>query len=164
MVTSIIVAAAENKAIGKNNQLPWHLPKDLRFFKEVTMGHHIIMGRKTYESIGKALPGRTSVVITHDRNYAAPGITVVHSLKEALEIAEKNGESEAFVIGGAGVINEAIAIADTIYLTEVKTEIPDADVFLEHFDRNNWKEKSRNDHQEDEKHQYAFSFVTLVRK
>lgn len=161
MKISIIVAVSENNAIGRNNQLPWHLPNDLKFFKKTTMGHHIIMGRKTFESIGKALPGRTSVVISSRKGF--PGINTVTSLPEAIGLAKKSGETEAFIIGGAAVINEAIHLADTIYLTEAKTVIPDADVFLEHFDRSQWKEVSRIEHRQDETHAFDYAFVKLER-
>lgn len=164
MTTSIIVAVAENGAIGKGNQLPWYLPNDLKFFKNKTMGHHMIMGRKTYESIGKPLPGRTSIVVTKDKNYTVPGCVIAHSLEEAMDLAKTAGEQEVFVIGGAGVINESIKVADVIYLTEVKTTIPDADVYLQYFDRNGWVETFREEHNADEKHQYAYAFVTLIKK
>jgi dihydrofolate reductase len=162
MTISIIVAVAENLGIGKDNKLMWHLPADLKFFKNTTMGHHIIMGRKTYESIGKALPGRTSIIVTHNKNFKAEGCTVVHSLKEAIEKAKSNNETEAFVIGGAGLINESLEIADKIYLTEVKENF-DADVFLKPIDKNKWKEIKRTDFKADEKHQYDYSFVELIK-
>lgn len=164
MIISIIVAVAENGAIGKGNQLPWHLPNDLKFFKNKTMGHHMIMGRKTYESIGRPLPGRTSIVVTNQKDYSAPGCVVVHSLEEAIQFADSKGETEAYVIGGAGLINEASATADKIYLTEVKTVIEDADVYLENFNRSHWQEASREEHPADEKHAYPYTFVELVRK
>jgi dihydrofolate reductase len=160
MIISIIVAVAENLGIGKDNKLVWHLPSDLKFFKNTTMGHHIIMGRKTYESIGKVLPGRTSIIVTHNKNLKAEGCIVVHSLKEAIEKAKSSNETEAFVIGGAGLINESLEIADKIYLTEVKENF-DADVFLKPIDKNKWKEIKRTDFKADEKHQYDYSFVEL---
>src|SRR5574339_652358 len=120
MIVSIIVAASENMAIGKDNQLIWHLPADLKFFKNTTMGHHMIMGRKTFESIGKILPGRTSVIITRNANYNVEGAIVVNSMKEAIEKAKANNETEAMVIGGAELINISLEYADKIYLTEVK--------------------------------------------
>lgn len=164
MKISIIVAVAENGAIGKGNQLPWHLPNDLKFFKNKTMGHHMIMGRKTYESIGRALPGRTTIIVTRQKNYYAPDCFVIHSLKEATQLAASRQETEAFVIGGAAIINEATDIADKIYLTEVKMTVEDADVYLDNFDRNNWEEKSRETHAADDKHAFPYAFVELTRK
>src|ERR1700741_1047934 len=114
MILSIIVAIDENYGIGKDNQLMWHLPADLKFFKEKTMGHHMIMGRKTYESIGKPLPGRTTVIITRDKNYRAEGCIVVHSLEEAIEKAKINGDTEAMITGGAEIYRQAIPLTDII--------------------------------------------------
>jgi dihydrofolate reductase len=122
----------------------------------------MIMGRKTYESIGRPLPGRTSVIVTRNKSYKADGCIVVHSLEAAIEQARINGESEAFVIGGAELINDSLTLADTIYLTEVKEKFP-ADVYLKAFDRNKWKEVSRENHEPDEKHAYGYSFVELVK-
>src|SRR6185437_4993177 len=120
MKLSIIVAASKNLVIGKNNSLPWHLPADLKYFKKVTMGHCIIMGRKTYESLSKPLPGRPNIVITRDSNYGNNnGIIICTSLQEAYDQAKLKGESEAFIIGGAQIINEAIKTVDKIYLTEI---------------------------------------------
>jgi len=163
MKVSIIVAADENMGIGKDNKLMWHLPNDLKFFKNKTMGHHMIMGRKTYESIGKPLPGRTSVIITRNKNYKAEGALVANSIEEGISLATSRGETEAFVIGGAELINDSIHLADCIYFTEVKSKF-DADVFLKTFDQSKWKEVAREDHQQDEKHAYPYSFVTLVKK
>ncbi|MBX9850394.1 MAG: dihydrofolate reductase [Cytophagaceae bacterium] len=159
---SVIVAAGKNLAIGKDNKLIWHLPNDLKFFKNKTMGHHMIMGRKTYESIGKPLPGRTSVIVTRNKNYKIEGCIVVNSLKEAIETAKKNGESEAFVIGGAELINDSLAVADRIYFTEVKESF-EADVFLKAFDRSKWKEVAREEHKADEKHEYDYAFVEFIK-
>lgn len=162
MIVSVIVAAAENLAIGKDNKLIWHLPADLKFFKNKTMGHHTIMGRKTYESIGKPLPGRTFIVVTRNKDFRAEGCLIVSSLEEGIKVAKENHEPEAFVIGGAGLINEALEFADKIYLTEVKESF-EADVYLTPIDKSKWKEVKREDHAADEKHKYAYSFVELVR-
>jgi dihydrofolate reductase len=159
MKISIIVATASNGAIGKENKLLWHLPADLKFFKEKTMGHHMIMGRKTYESIGKPLPGRTTVIITRDTNYRAAGCVVVHSLKEAIALAILGGDSEAMIVGGAEIYQQAASIADIIYLTEVKGNF-EADTFF-NFERSEWIEKERQDHRADEKNKFDYSFVIL---
>lgn len=163
MKLSVIVAAAEDFGIGKDNKLMWHLPNDLKFFKNKTMGHHTIMGRKTYESIGKVLPGRTFIIVTRNSTYTAEGCIITHSLQEAIDRAKANNETEAFVIGGAELINEAIKTADTIYLTEVKATF-NADVYMQDFDRSGWQEVKREDFTPDEKHDYAYAFVELARK
>jgi dihydrofolate reductase len=163
MKVSIIVAADENLGIGKDNKLMWHLPNDLKFFKNKTMGHHMIMGRKTYESIGKPLPGRTSIIITRNKNYKVEGALIANSLEDGISLASSRGETEAFVIGGAELINDSVHLADCIYFTEVKSKF-NADVFLKTFDPSKWKEVIREDHQVDEKHAYPYSFVTLIKK
>jgi dihydrofolate reductase len=163
MKVSIIVAADENLGIGKDNKLMWHLPNDLKFFKNKTMGHHMIMGRKTYESIGKPLPGRTSIIITRNKNYKVEGALIANSLEDGISLASSRGETEAFVIGGAELINDSVHLADCIYFTEVKSKF-NADVFLKTFDPSKWKEVMREDHQVDEKHAYPYSFVTLIKK
>lgn len=163
-VISIIVAADQNKAIGKNNSLPWHLPNDLKFFKNKTMGHHMIMGRKTLESIGKLLPGRTSVVISRQEDYVFDGAEVVNSIADALTYVAEHEKEEAFVIGGAEIINQMISYADTMYYTDVKTIIDNADVFLENFRQDQWLETSRISHEADENHAFPYDFVTYQRK
>jgi dihydrofolate reductase len=163
MIKSMIVAVSENDVIGKDNQLIWHLPADLKFFKNLTMGHNIIMGRKTFESIGKALPGRTSVIITRNKNYTAPeGCLVSNSLEEALRLAEKNNDTEAFIIGGAEIFKQAEDLCDKIYFTEVKASF-DGDTFF-HINKSTWKEIKREDHLKDEKNKFDYSFVEYVRK
>ncbi|MBO9638493.1 MAG: dihydrofolate reductase [Siphonobacter aquaeclarae] len=155
-MTSLIVAAAENGAIGKDNQLLWHLPDDLRLFKRLTTGHAIVMGRKTYESIGRPLPNRESVILTRQTGYEVPGATVVATLEEALA-----GREDVLVIGGAEIYRLALPVADRIYLTEVHTRI-DGDAFFE--TPAGWKEVSREHHPADEKHVYSFDFVVLDRQ
>ncbi len=162
MKISIIVATATDGAIGKDNKLLWHLAADLKFFKEKTMGHHMIMGRKTYESIGKPLPGRTTVIITRDINYKVEGCIVVHSLNDAIDTATLAGDTEAMIIGGAEIYRLGLKIADTIYLTEVQGKF-EADTFL-NFDKSNWIEKERKDHKADDKNKFDYSFMILQRK
>ena len=157
---SIIVAMAKNRVIGVNNTLPWHLPADLKHFKELTMGHHIVMGRKTYESIGKPLPGRTSVVITRNVNNAVPGVIVVNSLEAA--IAACGNDEEIFVIGGAELYRQAIALADRIYLTEIDADIS-GDAHFTELDHKLWKEAGRDSHAPDEKNRYPYHFVIYDR-
>lgn len=156
MKISLIVAKSKNNVIGKNNQLPWHLPADLQYFKKLTMGHHMIMGRKTYESIGKPLPGRTSIIITSNKDYSAPGCIIAHSLKDAINAAKK--DEEVFIIGGAAVFTEALHLADIIYLTEIHENF-EGDVFFPELDFLSWKLVKKEHHNPDEKNKYSYSFA-----
>lgn len=161
MIRSFIVAVARNGVIGHTNGLPWRLPADLAFFKRVTMGHPIIMGRKTYESIGRPLPGRTNIVVTRSPGFAAPGCIVVGSLEEAYRAA--GDAQEAFVIGGAQVYEAAFSGADRIYLTEVEADI-EGDTWFPRFDRGQWTETELERHGRDERHAHAMRIVRLDRK
>ncbi|EAR61100.1 type 3 dihydrofolate reductase [Neptuniibacter caesariensis] len=167
MNLAIIVAQAKNRVIGINNKLPWHLPEDLRYFKQVTMGKPIIMGRNTYESIGRPLPGRTNIVITRQNDYAPEGVRVVNSLEEAVELAESialiNGIDEAMVIGGAQIYEQALASAQRLYLTEVDAEI-DGDAWFPEFERQEWSEVGREDFSAEGPNPYNYSFIVLDRK
>lgn len=137
---SIIAAVASNRVIGRDNDLPWHLPEDLKQFRCLTMGHHIIMGRKTFESLGRLLPGRTTVVVSRQPGYAVEGAKVAAGLREAL--AACAGDEEVFVIGGAELYREALALADKLYLTEIEAEF-DGDAWFPEYDRAAWREQSR---------------------
>jgi len=159
MIT-IIAAIAENNALGKDNQLIWHLPADLKRFKKVTLNHHVIMGRKTYESLGRPLPKRTNIIITRDRNYAAKSCVVVHSLNEAL-VAAKSDENP-FILGGAEIYKQAIKIADILDLTFVHAHF-EADAFFPEIDMKIWKEVLREDFFADEANKYDYSFVQFER-
>jgi dihydrofolate reductase len=167
MNLAIIVAQAKNRVIGINNKLPWHLPEDLRYFKQVTMGKPIIMGRNTYESIGRPLPGRTNIVITRQNDYAPEGVRVVNSLDEAVELAESialiNGIDEAMVIGGAQIYEQALASAHRLYLTEVDAEI-EGDAWFPEFERQEWSEVGREDFSAEGPNPYNYSFIVLDRK
>ncbi|MCU0338719.1 MAG: dihydrofolate reductase [Spirosomaceae bacterium] len=167
MKISLIVATAQNGVIGRGNQLIWHLPNDLKQFKRLTTGHPIIMGRKTFESIGKPLPNRTSIVISRNNIQTvgtghALSLRYVNSLENALEIARQTGTDEAFVIGGAEIYRLALPLAHKIYLTEVKADF-DGDAFFAIPDPHQWRETSRIPHPTDEKHAVAFDFVELER-
>jgi dihydrofolate reductase len=163
MQISLIVAVAQNGVIGHENQLIWHLPDDLKQFKRLTTGHPIIMGRKTFESIGKPLPNRTSIVITRSKSWSFEGVIVVNSVAEALETARQTDTNEAFVIGGAEIYRLTLPFANKIYLTEVKADFGgDAHFVIPHLE--DWQEISRVAHAVDEKHAVAFDFVELVRK
>ena len=139
---SLIVAASRNGVIGAGGKLPWRLPADLQRFKQITMGHPILMGRKTFESIGKPLPGRTNIVITRQKSFQCSGTTVAHSLEEALRICEE--ETEVFVIGGAEIFRQALPLADRIYLTRIEKDF-EGDTLLFDIDPAAWKEASRED-------------------
>ncbi len=140
---SIIVAVADNRVIGFNNTLPWHLPDDLKRFKALTMGHHIIMGRKTYESLGRLLPGRTTVIVTRNPHYTVDGAVVVNSLEDALEASQN--DSEVFLIGGAELYTLGLSFADRLYITEIHAEYA-GDAFFPTIDYSSWHETSREQH------------------
>ena len=163
MIVSLIVAMDEKRGIGVKNNLPWHLSDDLKHFKTLTMGHHMIMGRKTYESIGGQLPGRTMIVVTHNNKYRAEGSFIANSLNSALEQAEARGENEVFIIGGAEIFAQSMTIADRIYLTQVHT-IVEADVFFLDLNHDEWIEESSIRHEADQKNQYPYTFKLLVKK
>lgn len=160
MTISIIVAVGENNAIGKNNQLLWHMPADLKHFKNVTKGHSIIMGRKTYDSVGKPLPHRRNIVVTH-QHITIPGCDIVKSIAEGIALCE--GESEVFIGGGAEIYRQAMDKTDRIYLTIIHHNF-DADTFFPQIDYQNWKETARADYQPDEKNPYPYSFITLEKR
>lgn len=162
MQISIIVATAQNGVIGRDNQLIWHLPDDLKQFKRLTTGHPIIMGRKTFESIGKPLPNRTSIVITRSPSWSFEGVMVVHALADAMEVARKTGTDEAFIIGGAEIYRQTLPIADKIYLTQIKADF-EGDAYFEIPNAIDWQEISRIHHATDAKHTIAFDFVELKR-
>lgn len=164
MKLAIIVAQATNRVIGVNNKLPWHLPEDLRYFKQVTMGKPIIMGRNTFESIGRPLPGRTNIVISRNPDYAPPNVKVVASLDAAIELAESicviDGALEAMVIGGAQIYEQALQKADRLYLTEVDAEI-DGDAWFPEFNRTDWQEVGRESFLAEGPNPYNYSFIVL---
>jgi dihydrofolate reductase len=158
---SLIVAVARNGVIGKDGKLPWHLPEDLKRFKALTMGHHIIMGRRTWESIGRPLPGRTSVVVSRQRDYSAPGATLVHSFAEA--VAACAGDDEAFVIGGEEIYRTALPAADRIYLTQLDAEYAGATRFPA-LTPGEWREVSCERHPASGPERSGFDFVVLERE
>lgn len=160
MHLALIVAIAANYVIGNNNQLPWHLPADLKHFKNLTMGKPIVMGRKTYESIGKPLPGRRNIVVTRQENLAIPGCEVVHSLEEALKITQT--ADEVMLIGGAELFKQALPLANTMYLTFIHQDFH-GDAYFPHWNTAQWKEVAREDCESDENNPYRYSFVTYQR-
>jgi len=162
---SLIVALAENHVIGRDNKLPWYLPNDLKYFKQVTLGKPVIMGRKTYESIGKPLPGRSNIIITRQPNYQPPGandsVKVVASLQAARELAENicliDGQQEAMIIGGAEIYTLALPLVDRMYLTEVHAEV-EGDAFFPSFQRDAWQKVAGEDFAAQGPNPYAYSF------
>jgi dihydrofolate reductase len=161
MIVSIVVAIAENNAIGKDNQLLWHLPADLKHFKQITTGHTIIMGRKTYDSIGKPLPNRRNIVMTRTSGLQIPGVEVTANMEEALALCA--AEEEVFIIGGAEIYKSTMDITNRIYLTRVQQSY-EADAFFPEIDFNLWNETEIEKHLPDEKNHVAYTFSTLLRK
>ncbi|MGH9940148.1 MAG: dihydrofolate reductase [Blastocatellia bacterium] len=163
MIVSIIAAMDRERGIGVDNKLPWRLSTDLKRFRELTMGHHIIVGRKTFESIGRPLPGRRMIIVTRDGSCKAEGCDVVHSVEDAIRLARERGESEVFVCGGAEIYAQSIEVADRMYLTLVDAEVT-ADTFFPEFDEREWSERERVYQSADEKNRYPFTFKLLVRE
>lgn len=162
MILSLIVAADEDNGIGKNNELLCHLPADLKYFKQKTSGHHIVMGRKTYESIGRPLPNRVNLVVSSDTSFKAVGCTVINNLKDAIEYARAQNETELFITGGGTIYTQAITNADLIYLTRIHAQL-NADTFFPHMDEKEWKCVSSESHQTDDKHAHRFTFQVFER-
>lgn len=160
MIISIVVAIAENRAIGKNNQLLWHLPADLKHFKQITSGHTVIMGRKTYDSIGKPLPNRRNIVITRQKGLSLEGVEVVNSLTEAIALCK--AENEVFLIGGAEIYKTALPLTQKIYLTTVHQSF-EADAFFPEINANEWAETEKESYAPDEKNALGYTFSTLQR-
>ena len=163
MRLSLIAALSSNNVIGRNNDLPWHLGTDLKRLKALTMGHHMIIGRRTYDSIGRPLPGRTFVVISRDPNFTPEGVQVVRSLEEAIEIVEASGDPEPFIAGGAQIFELAMHRADRMYLTRVHAEVEGDTFFPEFDDVTEWRLTDSEHFEADEKNDYPFSFLTYDR-
>ncbi len=159
---SLIWAMDETRVIGRDNKLPWHLPEDLKFFKRVTMGHPIAMGRKTFDSIGKPLPGRENIIITRDSLYQKEGCTVLHSIKELREYASEKDE-DVFVIGGAEIFKEILPYADRLYLTMIH-HVFEGDTYFPVFDMSRWELESREVGVKDEKNPYEYEFLIYKQK
>jgi dihydrofolate reductase len=157
---SLVVAVARNGVIGRDGHLPWRLPDDLKYFKQVTMGRPVIMGRRTWQSIGKPLPGRTNIVVTRDRAFEAPGCVIAHSLAEAWKAAE--GADEACVIGGTTLFEETLPSADTLHLTEVEADV-EGDTYFPEFDRSQWRETEVARHPADARNEFPFRILRLER-
>ncbi len=159
MILSAIVAAADDLAIGINNQLPWHLPEDLKFFKRTTLGKPVIMGRKTYESLGKPLPGRLNVVLSKQQKLNLhEGVQHYADINEVLRLLEQQNTEEAFIIGGGAIFKETMGIMDHLYITRVHTTVPGADAHFPHIDHAQWKLTWEEKHPADEKHAFPYTF------
>ena len=163
MTVKLIVAKANNNAIGKGNDLIWHLPEDLKFFKRTTLGHTLIMGRKTFESIGKPLPGRTTIIVTRDKSYRVENCKIAYSLEEALQLVEN--DDSPFIAGGASIYEQALEknIIEEMIVTDVDESF-EGDAFFPEFDKELWTEKSRENHSKDDKNKYNYSFITYCKK
>lgn len=162
MRVSMIVAVADSNVIGGDNRLLWHLPADLAHFKRTTLGHHIIMGRRTYEAIGRPLPGRTNVVLTRDDAYTVEGVTVARSIEAALEIAAAADDTEPFIIGGGAIYEQALPLTERVYLTRVHAAF-DGDTFFPQLDPEEWTTIESESFAADAKNPYDYEFITLER-
>lgn len=166
MIISLIVAMDRKRGIGVEGRLPWRLPADLKRFRELTMGHHLIVGRKTFESIGRPLPGRQTIIVTRDRTYQAAGCFITHSVEEAIALAQARGETEVFICGGAEIYAQSLPSADRLYPTLVEAEVA-ADTFFPEWpakDASEWVELESHSHPADEKNQHPFIFKLLIRR
>ncbi len=165
MLISIIVAVSENNVIGRNNDLPWHLPADMKYFKDTTLGHCVVMGRKNFQSIPdkyRPLEGRTNIVVTRQTGFQEDGTVTVHSIDEAIEFAKSKMETECFIIGGGQIFAQSLNLSDRIYLTRIHHEF-EGDVHFPVLSPGDWKESSRRDIPADEKNKYPFSFLIYDR-
>ncbi|MCL4123045.1 UNVERIFIED_CONTAM: hypothetical protein GTU68_040394 [Idotea baltica] len=163
MIISAIVAKAKNNIIGKDNDLPWHLPDDLKWFKEKTKGRHVIMGRKSFDSLGRPLPQRVNIVITRANDFFHSGVKVVNSIPDSLRLAQKEGEEEAFILGGGNIYAQTMDLWDRLYLTEVDAE-PEGDTYFPEVDFSKYDLVFEEDHPADDKHLYSFTFKIFERK
>jgi len=163
MHISQIAAMARNRVIGRDNRLPWHMPDDLAWFFRITRGHHIIMGRRNYEANGRALPGRTNIVITRNRDYRAPDCVVAHTVEEALDYARRRGEEEVFIVGGGEIYAATLSLTDRVYLTIIDTEV-EGDTSYPVLDPQEWEEISRDPRKADDRNPYNYTFYIFERK
>jgi len=170
MKIALIVAMARNRVIGKDNAMPWHLPEDLKYFKRITLQKPVIMGRNTFESIGKPLPQRTNIIVTRNPDYKVPGCIVVNGLDQALQMVADlyetvgaEADSEVMIIGGAQIYEQSLGLADRLYLTEVQADV-EGDARFPEFDREAWQEVSREDHAATDTNPYPYSFLVLERR
>ena len=163
MIVSAIVAIAKNNVIGRDNNIPWYLPDDLKYFKAKTLDHHIIMGRKSYESIGHPLPKRTNIIVTRNPYYIASNCLVVHTVEEGLEIAQEHGEEEAFIIGGAQIYSLSLPYLDRLYLTEIDLEV-EGEIRFPQLNMDEWELVSQDPRKANGKNEYNYNFKIYERK
>ncbi len=163
MITSIIAAIGNNRIIGKNNKLPWALPADMKHFRKITFQKPIIMGQKTFESIGRALPDRINIILTLDKNFRAPNCFIAYSIEEAIQIAKNQSTEEVMICGGVSVYKQFLPLTDRIYLTLIRGDF-EGDAYFPEFDYNNWNEVERLDNSPDAQNPYPYSFIILERK
>ncbi|HLP49539.1 MAG TPA: dihydrofolate reductase [Chitinophagales bacterium] len=167
MKISIVVAVADNNAIGVNGKLPWKLPKDMQYFKEVTWGHHVLMGRKTWDGIPpkfSPLPGRVNIIVTRQKGFVCEGCKVVESVEEGIEFARQSGEQELMIIGGGEIYKQALPKTDKIYLTKVHHTFTDADTFFQELKEDDWQTTNSEWNMADEKNEFDFEFLVLEKK
>ena len=162
MILSAIVAVSENNAIGVNNQLPWHLPDDLKFFKRTTLGKPVLMGRKTYDSLGKPLVNRLNVVISRTDVQLPEGVVLVHSIEDGIKRIKQEATEEGFILGGGIIFEQTMNIVDRLYITRVHTHLDGADTFFPDIEEGQWKLVWEEHHPEDEKHKYSFTFQQWI--
>lgn len=164
MILSFIVAVADNNAIGRGNQLPWHLPNDLKFFKRTTMGKPVLMGRKSYESLGKPLPGRLNIVISTQKDLQLPeGVLLYSDLQQGVERLQQENTDEGFIIGGGKIFEQAMTLVERMYITRIHTTVADADAFFPDIDHTHWKLVWEEPHEADEQHAYSYTFQRYER-
>ncbi len=163
MIISLIAAATENNVIGKNDDLPWKLPDDMKYFVQTTKGHHILTGRKNLGTFGKLLPDRTTMVLTRDKDFTFEGAFIFHEIEKAIEFAKKNDEEELMIIGGGEIYKLALSYADRIYLTRIHTEL-EGDTYFPEIDEDEWDLVSTKFHDKDERHAYAFTYEVYERE
>ncbi len=167
MKVSMVVAASDNNAIGLKGNLLWRLPDDMQFFKDVTWGHYVLMGRKSWEALPekyRPLPGRKNIVVTRQKDFKATGCEIVDNIDAGITLAEKNGENELMIIGGGEIYHQALDKTNRIYLTRVHHVFENADAYFPELNKNDWKEVSKKEYHTDARHQYAFDFLVFERK
>jgi dihydrofolate reductase len=166
MKISLIAALSENYVIGKDRGMPWHMPEDLKYFFKVTKGHHVIMGRKTFNEFGvsKPLPDRTNLIVSRQKDLKIDDAIVFNSIQEALDFAENKGEKEAFIIGGGNIYNQSIEFADKLYLTYIHTNINDGDTFFPDFNKEDWTLTKKDKRRKDEKNPFDYTFTVYEKK
>jgi len=162
MIISCIVAKTKNNVIGKNNTMPWHISDDLKYFKKTTSGHTIILGKNNFESIGRALPNRTNIILTRNQSFKCSGCIIMDSIEKALKYAYETGEDEVFIIGGGQIYDQTTVYWDKLYITEIDAEL-EGDVFFPSIDNSEWKLISEECHQKSEKNEYDFCFKIYER-